>query len=56
MKYRVYVNSVNCASTDTQYWFKTRAHSRVEKRFRIREDLGEPYRIPYILKPFWKTD
>jgi hypothetical protein len=54
MKYTVYVKSVNSDSTETQNWkrnrnyFKTRAHSSVDKGFRICEDLGEPYRIPYI--------
>ena len=54
MKYTVYVNSANCVSTEAQYlernrnYFKTRAHSSVDKGFRICEDLGERYRIPYI--------
>ena len=56
MKYTVYVNSVNCASTETQYWernrnyFKTRSNSNVDKGFRRSEDLGETNRIPYIYK------
>jgi len=52
MKYTVYVNSANCASTETLYWtrnrsyFTTRAKPNINNGFRDLETLGETYRIP----------
>ena len=56
MKYTVYVNSGNCASTETQYcklnrnYFKIRGHSSVGNGFRSRDDLYETYTFPNIYK------